>query len=1038
MSLALDRKLKIRAMVYVAGEPIPYFWPMRNFIHHNPLHGLEKLPFAQAVEKGQALFHGKGFLPRKTYQRFLQEGKIDRASLLAGVQAFVATRSNIPGVDLSHWLMTLLTHVAEPLSQACVVADTRDVHHALSGKTSESATPVDMAALAAWLHKKLGGARPVYEAVDSLFGTQIGTTLDDLLIKSCLDFFDEGQSAWTMPGRESGLFNAWRELSRRNVRFLLRGVNISQILAQSTTPEGLIAYVMDTLAVPEARWADYFSRELVHLHGWAGFIRWRSNAKHYYWGQHYPADLVDFLAVRLALGLALLKEEVGSNVPASALELAQFIDTRTAEAFLRHEFYSGDVVPQLAAKVEDAILRGKQPVINSVFTMYVERKRADEAMLLAQRLQAWGAQVSTTACLTSLSIESLASLLVTVEAFEQAEGMLWLRALEARAMQVLLRDVDVTPPAPRDKRPFAQALFCIDTRSERIRRQLEHIGDYQTYGIAGFFGIPIGILELGKGSETHLCPAVVTPKNLVLEMNANGPVDESVVGVFEHALHELKNSVLAPFATVEAIGLLFGFDMIGKTIAPLAYSRWRRKLFPAKPMTRLLLDKLDREQADSILRAVQRAVIVKAVEHELRLPPERITDDLVRQLRETALTKQLSSDELAHQLGLDQTGCNVFIARLRDAYRINRQFSRLQLERLGRIGFTANEQAFLLGQALRSIGLVEHFSRFVLLVGHGSASENNPYESALDCGACGGNSGIFNARAMAQIANKSEVRLRLREQGLDIPADVHFVAVLHNTTTDEITILDREQIPPAHLIYLDRLHKGLKAASRLCAQERMATLVSSDVTVLPDANASSRLARRNASDWSQARPEWGLSGNAYFVIGRRQLTQRVGLAGRAFLNSYDWRVDPKRRSLESILTGPLVVGQWINMEHYFSTVDNERYGSGNKAYHNVAGRFGVMTGNLSDLRTGLPAQTVLKEGHPYHEPLRLITLIEAPFEHARAAIEGVVTIKRLVQNGWIRMLVLDPETLAVHLYEHGTWQLVDLPDAFVLEPTGSD
>jgi uncharacterized protein YbcC (UPF0753/DUF2309 family) len=246
MGLALDRKLKIRSMVYVAGEPIPYFWPMRNFIHHNPLHGLEKLPFAQAVEKGQALFHGKGFLPRKTYQRFLQEGKIDRASLLTGVQDFVATRSSVPGVDLTHWLMTLLTQIAEPLSQACFVAGTHDVHHALNGKVSECAAPVDMAALAAWLHEKVGGARPIYEAVDTLFGTHIGTTLDDLLIKSCLDFFDEGQSAWTMPGRESGLFNAWRELSRRNVRFFLRGVNISQILAQSSTPEGVISNVMDT------------------------------------------------------------------------------------------------------------------------------------------------------------------------------------------------------------------------------------------------------------------------------------------------------------------------------------------------------------------------------------------------------------------------------------------------------------------------------------------------------------------------------------------------------------------------------------------------------------------------------------------------------------------------------------------------------------------------------------------------------------------------------------------------------------------------
>jgi hypothetical protein len=175
-------------------------------------------------------------------------------------------------------------------------------------------------------------------------------------------------------------------------------------------------------------------------------------------------------------------------------------------------------------------------------------------------------------------------------------------------------------------------------------------------------------------------------------------------------------------------------------------------------------------------------------------------------------------------------------------------------------------------------------------------------------------------------------------------------------------------------------------------------------------------------DWSQVRPEWGLSRNAYFVIGRRRLTSGTSLDGRAFLHSYDYRIDPKRRLLENILTGPLVVGQWINMEHYFSTVDNQHYGSGSKVNHNVAGRFGVMTGNISDLRTGLPAQTVFKDGKPYHEPLRLITLIEAPFEHARQAVERVIAVKRLVRNGWIRLLITDPETHTVHLFEDGKWQ----------------
>jgi uncharacterized protein YbcC (UPF0753/DUF2309 family) len=186
-----------------------------------------------------------------------------------------------------------------------------------------------------------------------------------------------------------------------------------------------------------------------------------------------------------------------------------------------------------------------------------------------------------------------------------------------------------------------------------------------------------------------------------------------------------------------------------------------------------------------------------------------------------------------------------------------------------------------------------------------------------------------------------------------------------------------------------------------------------------------RHARRNAMDWSQVRPEWGLSRNAYFVIGRRALTQELSLDGRAFLHSYDYRIDRKQRLLENILTGPLVVGQWINMEHYFSAVDNELYGSGSKVYHNVAGRFGVMTGNLSDLRTGLPAQTVLKDGQPYHEPMRLMTLIEAPFDHARRAVDSVIAVKNLVYNGWIRLMVIDPQSGQVHIYENGEWHMRD-------------
>jgi len=1027
MSVALGQQLKIRSMIYVAAEPVPYFWPMRAFIHHNPLHGLEDLSFEQAVEKGAKLFHGQGYLSRKSYQKYLREGRVDSERLGLEVDRFLAQRAEVTGLDLRAMLLTLLKEVDTPVMLSTVLANDDDIHSALKGQAiHDHAAQTDRQHIPVreGLRNVLLGERPVYESVDALYGTDIGASLDELVIKSCLDFFDEGQSVWRMPNRERGFFAAWRQVARRNIRLFLRGLHINDILDVDETPEGIIDYVMKTLKIPEEQWTGYFTRELARLHGWTGFIRWRSSAKHYHWSQRYPGDLVDYMAVRLTLALALLSDSDRRGIPGTAELINTLIETHPHEAYLRSELYGGTVLPAFAHRIETALLRGRDRDIEQVYSEYISYKRQHEAQNQGQRLRDLMARTGTGGPLDHLPPLDFAGVMAALREFEQQEGMIWLRAMESHAMRHLLQNVSMAPGATREKRPFAQALFCIDTRSERIRRQLEGIGDYQTFGIAGFFGVPVSFMELGKGSEMHLCPVLLTPKNVVMEMSMHGSQEPVALGALEKALHALKESVLTPFVTVEAIGLLFGLDMVGKTVAPRAYNHWRHQLHAKKPVTRMLLDKLTREQADSIVRAVQRAVIVKAMELELGQTTENLRDELIRDLRESAMGHDESYLAHAAELGVSVDKLSRFIERLRDGYRINPAFAQLQLEQLGRIGFTLDEQVGFVSTALRSIGLTGGFSRFVLLTGHGSSSENNPYESALDCGACGGNHGLVSARVLAQMANKPEVRQRLNEIGIQIPDDTCFVPALHNTTTDEISLYDLDLIPSSHLVYLDRLRKGLTAASRLCAQERLPTLHDTNGNQEEPA-AAQRFMDRNSLDWSQVRPEWGLSGNAYFVIGNRALTRKAKLNGRAFLHSYDYRLDKRRRLLENILTGPLVVGQWINMEHYFSTVDNERFGSGSKVYHNVAGRFGVMTGNLSDLRTGLPAQTVHERGLPYHQPLRLITVVEAPFEHARRAIEAVVSVKYLVRNGWIRLMVIDPDLKTVFVYEDGDWHEQD-------------
>jgi len=1021
MNISLGTSLKIRSTIHVAAEPIPFFWPMRTFIHHNPLHGLEHLPFSQAVEEGKRLFHGRVYLPRRIYQKYLSQGKVDSSSFRAGIRRFAAKHEAVPGIDLTVWIEALALEVSNPICTKSDMADVTDIHAAINGRAIVRAGEEAAESVGMFLRRQLLDERPVYEAMDILFGTKIGAELDELVINSCLDFFDEGQSVWGMPERQLGFFKAWRDVVSRNVPLFLRGVRIGRILEEADTPEGIIAYVLEQLGIPEDEWLGYFTSELVRLHGWVGFIRWRANAKHYYWAQRFPGDLVDYLAIRMTLALALLHENRKCRTHCTRKEIASYIEKRPEETYLRVELNQARVLPEMAHAIDMAIARGKEVQIRKVFAEYVSRKKEHEARVQAKKLVELAEKANARSALENLSVDQLQSLVETLRAFEKREGLVWLRAMEDKAIRRLLTGINIDPAPPREKRPFVQALFCIDTRSERIRRNLESVGDYETYGIAGFFGVPVSFMELGKGSESHLCPVILTPKNLVPEISVTEIRDEAAVTTLGKAMHELKESVLTPFVTVEAIGLLFGFDMIGKTVSPYAYNHWRRHLDPEKPTTRLLLDKLSRRQADSVLRATQRAVILGAVAHDLGLEPEQVSDDMIRNLRELALGHQGELQDCAKTLDRSIDELKGFVERLRDHYRINESFAHMQMERLGRIGFTLEEQVNYVGQALRAIGLTRNFSRFVLLVGHGSASENNPYESALDCGACGGNRGLVSARVLAQMANKPQVRRRLAAQGIQIPDDTSFVPAFHNTTTDEISLHDMDLIPSSHLFYVDRLNTGLTAAARLCAHERVPTL---DIRPEDARNPASafRSAQRNSMDWSQVRPEWGLSRNAYFIIGRRDLTQGLELDGRAFLHSYDYRVDPKGRLLATIMTGPLVVGQWINMEHYFSSVDNQRFGSGSKVNHNVAGRFGVMTGNLSDLRTGLPAQTVLKDGLPYHEPIRLITLIEAPFDHAKQVFESVVAVKNLVKNAWIRMLIVDPETRNVSLFERGEWK----------------
>ncbi|MBO4208590.1 putative inorganic carbon transporter subunit DabA, partial [Micromonospora echinofusca] len=166
-----------------------------------------------------------------------------------------------------------------------------------------------------------------------------------------------------------------------------------------------------------------------------------------------------------------------------------------------------------------------------------------------------------------------------------------------------------------------------------------------------------------------------------------------------------------------------------------------------------------------------------------------------------------------------------------------------------------------------------------------------------------------------------------------------------------------------------------------------------------------------AADWAQVRPEWALAGNAAFIAAPRDLTLGLDLAGRTFLHSYDWTGDPDAAVLETIMTGPLVVAAWINLQYYFSTVYPDRLSAGTKTVHTVLGDgLGVLSGSGGDLRTGLPWQSVSDGGRLVHEPLRLLAVVCAPQHLVDAVLHRNPALRQLVEGGWMALTVLDPRT----------------------------
>jgi uncharacterized protein YbcC (UPF0753/DUF2309 family) len=789
------------------------------------------------------------------------------------------------------------------------------------------------------------------------------------MIKWCGAFLDEGIAGMPMPGREQGFYFAWKKLAAGELSLVLGGIDgwNAAILALPDRADDSLIQTLGSLQIDDHHQSDYLSRRLVQLPGWAGLIKWREHHPQHPHQQRHHIDLIEYLAVRLFCESMLIKQVCRRvwGLDGTAQSLHHLHRDHPCEFFVRREFYRGGLPGSLDTRVRDLIRANPQSDRDEWVHMA-------EMIWVYREATAQGRDPVHALCRNAWRLFHLAQFL----GLSPGE----IQALSVNDTDRLIATLDEFPSSAHG--PVWQRAY-----EGHYQRDLLESLDQNTRHLIGQDGRP--------RAQLVFC------------------IDEREESIRRH--FELRDPAYETFGTAGFFGVAMNYTALcdhGSTpLCPVVVT----------PSHRVLEEPSEDNGALWKLSSHRQKWLV-------------VMERLFAALKNNLVTSYFLIDLTAAVMGIVLLGKTLLPRRFdRLVERLHHWFvppvrTTLTIDALNahdesrphaqQLGFTLDQQIGIVEGQLRIIGLTKNFARLVVFVGHGSTSQNNPHESAHDCGACGGKHGGPNARALASMANKPEVRFALRERGIDIPGDTYFIGAQHNTASDRFTYFETVRIPASRQPEFTRLVRDVDEARALNAQERCRLLPMAPKGASP--TRSLRHMERRSVDFSQVHPEWGHATNASVVVGRRALTKGIFMDRRTFLQSYDADQDPDGAILERILTavGPVAAG--IGLEYYFSRVDNVRYGSGTKVPHNVTGLIGVMDGAQSDLRTGLPLQMVW-----VHEPMRLTFVVEGRPAIVSSIVQRHRNLQKLFDNMWLHLVVLDIRTGEFVRYQPaGHWNTV--------------
>ncbi len=957
---ALPPRERLTRWVEHLEHVLPAQAPIRDFVHHNTLHGFQHLPFAEALAAAHELTGARVYWPEERFRACYAAGRIECDDLLAALAEIGVDAGEdepLPGCRRRDILLAgLLAAGAEgPAHAAWRAAEfpAGDPWLAAARGVAEKLAPPaaggdwQAAATARWqsLCAEVGGALSLSGLLEHLGGEDVLAPLRTILRRHLAAHLDLGVAAWRNPQRSRGFFAAWRASAGADLFWELDELPLvrDELAQLGDDPLAVLLAELPRLLPDERRWFGYLQRLSLELPGWSGMFLWRD--RHPADGDGTPVTMLDYLAVRVLLERLLCAEAIArlTGAPGGLPELQAYYLAAPAEFAVRDALRRRTLPEGLLHRAAHCVGGGRTVAVAQwrELAAAIAELPAPEAGTAARLAALARALAMPPARLAGLETAEAATLLAVAGELSAAQrGQVWLQAYERHYREQLFAALAANRRRRADSvaAPSAQVICCMDDREEGTRRHLEEIApDVVTYGAAGFFGVVMYWQGLDDDERAALCPVVVTPRHLVRERPAAGSEEACA----RHAARRARRL------------------------------RWRQGLYQT---TRR------RPLAGPLLTALAGAPALLALGAATLAPGW--FGDLLRRWR------QRHDGPAAAALAL--TAASAATDGVQE-------------------GFSDGEQVERVAAFLRMIGLTAGFAPLVLLLGHGSSSVNNPHAAAYDCGACSGRHGGPNARVFAAMANRPAVRAGLAAQGLVIPATTWFVAAEHDTCDDGVAWYDLDQVPAALHAALDTLVGRLAEACRAHAGERCRRLASAPLRPGP------WLARRHvaarAADIAQARPELGHATNAAAIIGRRRLSRGLFLDRRVFLISYDPTDDADGRIVEGILLAAGPVGAGIALEYYFSSVDNERFGCGSKVTHNITGLFGVMEGADSDLRTGLPWQMV-----EIHEPMRLLVVVEQTPAVLDAIVARQPALRELIGNAWIVLASCDPDSGAIAQY----------------------